>query len=191
MVPTCSPQSSLPLFIPEDNSPGVRATGRCGQAGRPRGVFPYLLSAVAAEQEAGAAGDSPGPVALGLLATGKGNGGSTPRGPCALVEGRVGCGLSPWGSLSGECRASRPPPPPGGVGCVAGLCAGEEAEEGAARAGGADLPAAAPPGGRHAPPAVRSWREGPPAAAAFPAAGAGRPRVTLPFSWGAGGPGVT
>lgn len=60
-----------------------------------------------------------------------------------------------------------------GVGLVAGLCAGEEKKEGASGAGRTGLPAAAPPGGCHTPFTVRGWHEGPPAAAACPAAGAG------------------
>ncbi|XP_077916873.1 protein SFI1 homolog isoform X6 [Halichoerus grypus] len=94
---------------------------------------PGLLPPVettAGEQEARAAGHSPGPVVLVLLTTGK------------------------------------------GVGRVAGLCAGEEEKEGAAGAGRTGLPAAASPGGRHAPLALRGRHEGLPAAAACPAAGA-------------------
>uniref|UniRef100_A0A8D1D8S1 SFI1 centrin binding protein n=1 Tax=Sus scrofa TaxID=9823 RepID=A0A8D1D8S1_PIG len=63
-----------------------------------------------------------------------------------------------------------------GVGCLAGLRAGEEEEEGTAGAGSAGLPPAAPPGGCHASPAVRSGHEGLPAAATRTAAGAGSPQ---------------
>lgn len=65
---------------------------------------------------------------------------------------------------------------------MAGLRAGEEEEEGTAGAGSAGLPPAAPPGGCHASPAVRSGHEGLPAAATRTAAGAGRPLVP-PLPW--------
>ncbi|XP_014303174.1 protein SFI1 homolog isoform X6 [Myotis lucifugus] len=123
----------------ESAPPRLRQEEAAAEAGRPApgpDTQPVLLPPVATpagEQAAGAAGHSSGPVALGLLASGK------------------------------------------GVGCVAGLRAGEEEEEGEAGAGGAGLPPAAPPGGRHLPPAVHSGHEGPPAAAACPAAGAAEP----------------
>ncbi|XP_064434786.1 protein SFI1 homolog isoform X3 [Mirounga angustirostris] len=91
----------------------------------------------------------------------------------ASVDGRLGRGDSPGrgGGLSRENWASSPPHP-GGVGRMAGLCAGKEEKEGASGAGRTGLPPAASPGGRHTPPAVRSRHEGLPAAAACPAAGA-------------------
>lgn len=127
---------------------------------------------IAGEQEAGTAGHSPGPVVLVLLTTGKGNRGSTPSCPCT-PRGRPGwvVGTALGGALSRENWASSPLS--GGVGLVAGLCAGEEKKEGASGAGRTGLPAAAPPGGCHTPFTVRGWHEGPPAAAACPAAGAG------------------
>lgn len=155
----------------------------CGQGSLPEGGYlQNLLWPIAGEQEAGAAGHSPGPVVLGLVPTGKGNGGSTSHCPCqdrTVPRWRAGWVVgSPCGA-----HAGRAGPHlllfPGGVGRMAWLCAGEEEKEGTARACGAGLPAAASAGGSHTPSAVRGWHEGLPAAAACPAADAGRPGLPL------------
>lgn len=184
----------LPLFFPEDHSLVHQLRARQHWA-LPSGGRAALLEKglsdqvpvvrvasltsiifffwhIVGEQEAGTAGHSPGPVVLVLLTTGKGNRGSTPSCPCT-PQGRPGwvMGTALGGALSRENWASSPLS--GGVGLVAGLCAGEEKKEGASGAGHTGLPPAAPPGGCHTPFTVRGWHEGPPAAAACPAAGAG------------------
>lgn len=185
-------RGSVPDPTPEDLAErGRRLTGPCGRVASLKVAFrSSLLSgpqlANRRQEQQGTARalwfwalslqakvlGAPRPTALVLLGE-----------DCASVEGRVGCGHSPWGSLRREGQASRSPPPtPGGLGCMAGFCAGKEEEEGKTGAGGAGLPPAAPSRGRHLPPAVRSGREDAPAAAACAAAGAGRPRVPRPSS---------
>lgn len=84
---------------------GLRVTGPCGQGGLPEGGFSVISSfwPTACEQEAGAAGHSTRPMALGLLTAGKGTGGSRPtasaaprRGLC-LSGGQGGLWAQPLG----------------------------------------------------------------------------------------------
>lgn len=186
---------SLGPLQAEGNSTFLNRVSGPGQSGLPAGKTPIIFSVwpTAGKQEAGAAGHSTGPVVLVLLTTGKGNGRSTRHHPCLSRERTVPLwragwvvGTAPGRPLSRENQTSSPPLP-GGVGRVAGLCAGKAEEEGAAGAGRAGLPPAAPPGGCHSPLAVRRQHEGLQAAAARPAAGAGEPWVPHPSSRAAGG----